>query len=132
MGCESPVGVHHQLPAGQTCICFKAAQVEYTAGVQENPGSLIHRKVPKGRFQHLVPNCLPQGFQVHVRLMLAGNHHGGHPLGLAVSYSMDTWAFPSGRRPGIWPVFRAWVSPFVIRCASTTGRGRYSLVSRQA
>ncbi len=76
---------------------------------------------------------LPQLGQILILRMLAGEDDGGRSgRGAPKTYSTDTCAFPSGRRPLILPIVRAQVSRAVRRWASTTGSGRRFSVSLQA
>ena len=68
----------------ETGVRLKTAQDKVPAGIDEDLGIPVQREVPKGGLQNLLPNSVPQGRQFHVLLMLAGDHHRGHPLGLAI------------------------------------------------
>ena len=84
MGDEAAVGVHHELAACESCIRIKAPQHKFAAGIDEDHCIRIQREVGKDRAKDLFPNSFSQFLHAHICFMLAGHHHSGHPMGLAV------------------------------------------------
>ena len=83
MGGQPAVCVRHQLPARQAGVRLKASQHKPPGGVDEHLRFRIGVQVPQGGDDD-VPDDLPaQLVHILVRIVLAGDHHGGDSVGSA-------------------------------------------------
>ena len=80
MGCKPAVGVDHQLTAGETGICFKAAQHKSAGWIDEDFCILIDAHVMAGAGNDQPAEFPAQLVRVFVCIMLAGDHDGVHAL----------------------------------------------------
>ena len=80
MGRKPAVGVDHQLTAGETGICFKAAQHKSAGRIDENLRLLVDAHIMAGTGNDQLAEFLAQLGRVFVRIVLAGDHNGVHAL----------------------------------------------------
>ena len=74
------VGVDHQLTAGETGICFKAAQHKSAGRIDENLRLFVDAHVMAGAVNDQSAEFLTKLVRVFVCIMLAGDHDGVHAL----------------------------------------------------
>ena len=80
MGGRAAVGVHDDLPAGQSGVAAGAAHHEAAGGVDINFRLRPQEALRKDGADDGLQNGLPQILQGHLRGMLGGDHHGGAPI----------------------------------------------------
>ena len=84
MGGAAAVGIHDDLPAGETAVTLRATNDEAACGIDVDLGVLVHQlsgnRGLDDQFDHipadLIQRCLGG--------MLGGDHHGIHTGGLAI------------------------------------------------
>ena len=84
MGSTAAVGIHDDLPAGETAVTLRATNDEAACGIDVDLGVLVHQlsgnRGLDDQFDHipadLIQRCLGG--------MLGGDHHGIHTGGLAI------------------------------------------------
>ena len=83
MGCETAVGIHHQLTACEPGIRFKAALHKSAGRIDEDLRFGIQREALKSRLDNMAHDRVAKFRQLHTILMLAGDHYGRDTLGNA-------------------------------------------------
>ena len=78
--------------------------------------------------EHFLANETSDVLMVDFRVMLQRNNHGGHGDGHVILIGNSDLRLTVRAQPRGWRVFSS-SSLLQMRCASTTGRGRYSSVS---
>lgn len=132
MGYKPAVGIDHQLTAGETGICFKAAQHKSAGRIDEDFCLLIDAHIMAGAGNDQPAQLLAQLGRIFVCVMLAGDHDGVHALRHTERILHGHLRFSVRPDAGDQFFLRQVVSRLVMRFASTTGAGSSSTVSQQA
>ena len=98
MGHKAAIGIHHELPPGQTRVRIKAAQHKGAAGIDENFRVLI-QKFTQRRHKDALVDSLSELLLAYLRLVLSRNHNGSDPhrLVILILYGhlrLSVWAEP--------------------------------------
>ena len=78
------VGVHDYLAPGKSAVAHRAAHYKAAGGVNVYLGLLVHQLGGDNRLYHVLYHVLLQLIQLHVRVVLGGNHYGLDALDSAV------------------------------------------------
>ena len=84
MGRKTSVGVHHELAARETGVCFKAALHKSAGGIDEDLRVLVRRKFAQCGQDDVLHQVAAQGVEIGVLFVLAGQHDSGDALGESV------------------------------------------------
>ena len=84
MGRKTSVGVHHELAARETGVCFKAALHKSAGGIDEDLRVLVRRKFAQCGQDDVLHQVAAQGVEIDVLFVLAGQHDSGDALGESV------------------------------------------------
>ena len=81
---EPTIGIHDNLPPGQTAVTQGPAHYKSSRGINEKLGVFIKHLRRYDLLDHLLDDGFTQGVMVHLRSVLGRYHNGMDPLGLAL------------------------------------------------
>ncbi len=107
------IGVHDNFPSGQPAVSHGAAYDKPACGIDKKSGIAIHHFFGNNFSDHFLDNGIFEVFIGHVIVMLGGDHHSIHPLGLAVFIFNGHLGFAVRPQKSNAPFFLTWVSRLV-------------------